>query len=181
MMLSMQSQASVESGENKLICPHYEKRHYVLQLLLIRSHRNASVRCWESEMNSSWEFMLKQQHSRQSKATNTKFLRDRLLTNWTNVTGNTCKREAERESLMLCGGSATSPFPFTGDPLQIGRSSEDLCKLDTLAPTASAGVPRSLAAACSASWRSDWLFLLWHVCRWREQSVLRETPENVLM
>lgn len=33
MMLSMQSQASVESGENKLICPHYEKRHYVLQLL----------------------------------------------------------------------------------------------------------------------------------------------------
>lgn len=43
-------------------------------------------------------FMLKRQHSRQSKATNV-FLCDGLLTNWTNVTGDTCKTEAERDAL----------------------------------------------------------------------------------
>lgn len=48
---------------------------------------------------ASWEFMLKQRCGRQSKATSSKFLCDCLLTNWTNVTGDTCKREAEREAL----------------------------------------------------------------------------------
>lgn len=61
---------------------------------------------------ASWEFMLKQRCGRQSKATSSKFLCDCLLTNWTNVTGDTCKREAEREALY-CTNIHTVWHPHT--------------------------------------------------------------------
>lgn len=48
---------------------------------------------------AGWTFMLKRQHSRQSKARNVVFLCDGLLTNWTNVTGDTCKTQAEKDAL----------------------------------------------------------------------------------
>lgn len=48
----MQSQASVESGENKLICPHYEKKTLCPPACAVC--RSTSVRCRESEM-TCWQ------------------------------------------------------------------------------------------------------------------------------
>lgn len=76
-----------------------KKQHSVLQLLLQPRTRQNGPMSMESEMNSWWQFMLKRQHSRQSKATNVVLLCGGLLTNWTNVTGDTCKTEAERDAL----------------------------------------------------------------------------------
>lgn len=108
MTLSMQSQASVESGENKLICPHYEKKKTLrppaparLLLSQMSGIRNEAV-------TASWDFLLQERRHMQSNKAASSAVTVYLLTGPMLLGIPAREKQREREGLFSARSQVAS-------------------------------------------------------------------------